>query len=120
MWAAGLEIRPLIEGQSVTVNVLIVRNGAAALEATRRFEQQAWWNFALLSDESTDGIDDVTFVAPECAPRGTCEGRPIVDETCNGLDDDCDGTIDEDPEACFDEGDTRCARLDDGYRCVNN
>jgi hypothetical protein len=120
MWAAGVEIRPLIEGQSVTVNVLVVRNGAAALEATRRFEQQAWWNFTLVDDDSTDGIDDVTFTAPECAPRGTCDGRPIVDETCNGLDDDCDGTIDEDPEACFDEGDTRCARLDDGYRCVNN
>lgn len=64
--------------------------------------------------------------APLCAPVFCDDGRPAVDEICNGVDDDCDGTVDEHHEACRTEsgGDTfRCVFLPDTavepWRCVD-
>jgi hypothetical protein len=43
-------------------------------------------------DSDTDG--DGTFDAEDCAPRDPARGRAAT-EVCNGVDDDCDGALDE-------------------------
>jgi hypothetical protein len=48
----------------------------------------------------------------------TADSRPIA-EACNGVDDDCDGTVDEESDvACYPDGTAGCSKVDKVYVCA--
>lgn len=54
---------------------------------------------SLLLEWTHSGGTGVTVTAQDCAvsgPPGGCTPTAVVDTTCNGVDDDCDGTADDD------------------------
>ncbi len=52
-----------------------------------------------------NGVDDNANGLIDCADLGSCCGDAACAETCDGIDDDCDGQVDED---CDDDGDQFC------------
>jgi hypothetical protein len=87
------------------------------------------------SDDDCDGKLDEDVLLGSCAASGSdcggvlaCEGgapvchasdQPAV-EICNGVDDDCDGTVDEQSDMnCYPDDTAGCTKKDDGgYDCV--
>jgi Notch-like protein len=71
----------------------------------------------VIDDEAADGPDGCSpceYLFPNCVEDHTCCADPYGTETCNGLDDDCDGEVDEDIN--FDEDPRNCGECGNDCR----
>jgi hypothetical protein len=107
------------------------RSGAAMDGGVRPADPPTPTNPGGPGDCTQDGEERPCLVKPddrtlaETCNRGTqicsdgawsqCSGQPMPEaESCNGLDDDCDGDVDNLTETCFPDGQTGCAKNADG------
>lgn len=119
-WTIGVAALPGDAVGPTTARVRLYDHGRRLLDVSRTFESSAFWEVATIENGRVEVIDD-----PAAAPPGECtcaDGTELQPETCNGLDDDCDGVIDDVDEVCLNQEGLPygvCAYINEeiGYAC---
>ncbi|MFT6395722.1 MAG: hypothetical protein ACJAYU_000464 [Bradymonadia bacterium] len=117
-WVFGVESR-VEAGTVVSAAVSFYLDGTSLAQVERELTGPGVWTVGTFSDELTIS-DEIAAEPPACGPR-PCEATGP--EVCNGLDDDCNGAVDEHPTTCENEGaapGSVCAYLPglEEYACV--
>ena len=115
-WTAAVDVRSMGNATVARVSLDLFLEGELLLSREATFGQPGWWTVVEISAADLNPVNQRLDAAPECA-------EPCGVETCNGSDDDCDGLVDEDPQACLNQegiDDLACSYIAeaDEYRCT--
>lgn len=120
-WWILVDVSPS-ELSPVNVRVDVTGNGSFYWSGVRSFDSDRVWSIGVMSEERFATLDALRDTPPACSPDLCANGEPSAPETCNGIDDDCDGSIDESPETCINDGrdsNQVCVEARGRFACVD-